>query len=104
MTDTPTPTPALAPASPHDEQLELTPSALGIEGNRLLGRVEATTGCARQVLEWSRQTIDLAERRTLLNVARALQDRAEHLKAELATFAVKRGAGKIVQPKPGILQ
>lgn len=89
------------PDAPHRERVEIKLEALGLEGMRLMGRVQALQEAANQVLAWSRQTIDLQERRTLLNAAKGLAARLEEERLALAKHATARGA--VVTPKPKLV-
>lgn len=85
--------PALAPAT--GSTVELNPKRLGIEGNQLLGQVQALSRWATMFAGYAQKTLDLRERATLVEVSKALAEQAEVLKVQLAQIAVNRGAGTI---------
>lgn len=75
--------------------IEIDPKKLGIEGNRLLGEVEALAKWGAMFAGYAQRAIDLRERKTLVDVSNALLNDAEAKKIQLSRLAVTRGAGKL---------
>jgi len=75
--------------------VELDPKRLGVEGNQLLGQVQALSRWSSMFARYAEKTLDLRERQVLLEVSKALAENAENFKVQLAQVAVKRSAGTI---------
>ena len=81
--------------------IEISAKRLNAEGNQLLGQLTALGRWAQMLKCHADQTLDLRERKCLLEVVDALRHDGERLKIELAENALKTNAGvtKAIQPK-----
>lgn len=86
------------PAPAYGSHVEINPKRLGIEGNQILGQVQALSRWAAMFAGYAQKTLDLRERATLVEVSKALSEQAEVLKVQLAQIAIKRGAGSVTNP------
>lgn len=93
------PAPTDAPA--YGSQVELNPKRLGIEGNQILGQIQALSRWATMFAAHAQRTLDLRERATLVEVSKALNEQAEVLKVQLVQIALKRGAGSVTPTEDG---
>lgn len=93
------PIPATAPAKPSEPQygstVELNPKKIGIEGNQMLGQIQALSRWSAMFAAYATKTLDIRERQVLVEVAKALAENAESFKVQLAQMAQARGAAKI---------
>jgi hypothetical protein len=81
-------------------KVELDPRRLGIEGNRLLGQVEALSKWGAMFAAYAAKTLDLRERACLLEVSKALLQDAESKKMDLMPIAQRRGAAMLTDLSP----
>lgn len=92
-----------APAQPEPEYgstVELDPKRLGVEGNQMLGQIQALSRWQTMFAAYASKTLDLRERQVLLEVAKALAQNAEQFKITLSQLAVQRKAAKITPVEP----
>lgn len=85
-----------APAAPEiGTHVEIDPRKLGNEGHRMLGEAAGLERWGLMFAAYADKTLDLRERATLREVAKALQADAERIKTQLAQFAYRRGAATL---------
>lgn len=92
-----------APAQPEPEYgstVEIEPKKLGIEGNQMLGQIQALSRWQAMFAAYAAKTLDIRERQVLLEVAKALGQNAEQFKVTLSQLAIKRNAAKITPVDP----
>lgn len=75
--------------------VEISPKRIGIEGNQILGQIQATARWGAMFAAYAQKTLDIRERQVLTEVSKALLENAEKLKVQLAQIAVQRNAGTI---------